>query len=59
MFNCCIIWCRCKKCKYCNEIIKTASFDYCNEICEFHDIYQDSFRLSDSSNHKYIYDLSI
>jgi len=54
---CCLSFCLRKKCKYCNKCIKISSFDYCNDICEFHDIYQDSFRNSDSSLHRYIYDL--
>lgn len=55
----CIIWCRCKRCKYCNESIRTASYDYCDGTCEFNDIFKDSFKVAGSFEQKYIYNLRI
>lgn len=55
----CLCCCAYQKCRYCHEIIKTSKYAYCNEICEFNDIFKDSFRTADSSECRYIYDLNI
>lgn len=51
------LWCKYTKCKYCNEPIKHKNYDYCDKVCEFYDVYQDSFKTIDSSQHRYIYDM--
>jgi hypothetical protein len=56
MISC--IFCRYYKCNYCNEIITTSNYDYCNSICEFNDIFKDSFRILGSTECKYLYDIA-
>ncbi len=46
-----------KQCKYCHQKIRKG--DYCDALCEYHDLYKDSFTTLDLSQRKYIYDLNI
>jgi hypothetical protein len=48
-----------KKCKYCNKKLKVKTYDFCDALCEYNDLYKDSFRTLDLSQRKYIYDLNI
>ena len=47
-----------KRCPLCNRIFDANTSDsFCNEKCEILYLYQDSFRSSDSSEHKFIFDI--
>ncbi len=50
-----------KRCKYCNNklLYNIDNNSFCNKNCETFYLYQDSFRSSDSSLHKYILNLEV